>query len=132
MPVGGRPVRDAARGAPGDGQKVNQRLMICLRVVANRQLSSVRRDSVVVVQSIGETGIDGRGLVAARSEALDVALTIEQEIAAVASPIGSLESSFGDVDNAPVGGRGGNSNGLERAIENRLCQQWRRLGQFDV
>ncbi len=50
---------------------------------------------MIVIAAVGEAGIDGSWLVAADGEALDVSVTIEEEGAAVARPVGCLEASFG-------------------------------------
>src|SRR5437773_11139332 len=99
MPVRRGFLGDAARRSSGNRDHVNQRLVISLRIVADGKLGCVGRNAVIVVAAVCKSSVDGHGLIAADSEALDVAVAIEEKCFTVARPVGGLEASGREIGN---------------------------------
>ena len=100
--------------------------MLLLRVVADRQLRAVRRNTVVVVASRREScGQDLRNPARNRN-LLDPPVSVEEQVFAIGHPVGRLEPLRCNVNRAPV--RGGHVDDFERAVQrgrsggHRLCR----------
>src|SRR5262245_24945391 len=126
MPVRRRELRDAPRRSAGNGQHIDQRAALLLRLIADDELRAVGRDAVVVVAAYGKAGVDRLRFAAADRQLVDAPALVEQKVFSVARPVGRFEGRAVGVDNAAIFGR--NRNGLQRAFENRL----RALLDLDV
>src|SRR3954468_12629049 len=103
VPVRRRCLGDAAWRASSDGEDVDERFLIRLRVVADRKLGAIRRNPVIVIAAGGESGVDLYGLVAVHCEALYMAILIEEEGASIAGPVRRLESPTRQIGDAAIG-----------------------------
>ena len=117
------PVRRAGRGdqrglASGHRQRVDERLVPALRLVADRQQLAVGREPVVVVATGGEAGIDHLGCTAGRGDPVDPAVAVVDQRLAVVQPVGRLDPRRDDVHHAAI--RRGERHRLERAVEDGL------------
>src|SRR5208283_472912 len=118
VPVGRRLLGEASRCSAGDGDDVNEGFVILLRIVADGKLRAVGGNAVIVVAACGQAGVENFRLTAVYGKALDAAVAIDEECAAVASPVGSFEASLSKVGDTAVGGIDG--DGFECAVQDRL------------
>src|SRR5579864_695834 len=130
MPVRRRLLRNASRWATGNGNNVDERVVVLLRIVADGELGRVGRDAVIVIAAGGNSCVDLHGIVPADWEALDAAIAIEQERSAIMRPVGSLETPRREIRHTAVGGV--DVYRFERTVENRLGSSRRGLRQFDI
>src|SRR5262245_7017655 len=126
MPVRRRELRDAPRRSAGNGQHIDQRAALLLRLIADDELRAVGRDAVVVVAASGEAGVERLRFAAADRQLVDKPALVEQNVFSVARPVGRFEVYAFGVDHAAILGR--NRNGLQRAFDDRL----RALLDLDV
>src|SRR6267378_7733620 len=89
--------------------------MLLLRVVADRQLRAVRRNTMVVVAARRESSIDDLWSSARYGNLLDPPVPVEEQVLAVGHPVGCLESLGGEVNRAPV--RGSDRDDFQCAVE---------------
>src|SRR5713226_1128849 len=120
MPVGWRFLRDAPRCSSSNPHNVHEGTMLLLRVIADGKLRGVRRNAVIIVAAVREAGIDNFWLAATHRRALDVAVAVEKECAAIAHPVRCLETSRRKIRHPPVGRI--DRDRLERAVKRRLSR----------
>lgn len=122
MPIAGTvfgdPLRGAGRrtgvvGQASNRQRVNDALVVILRLVADNDCSSVGRDSMVIVAAGGESGIDFLDSAADPRNLVEQSLTVVDKSLAIWSPVGGFHMLGKDVDNAAIGTR--DVNGFESA-----------------
>src|SRR5262249_52894089 len=125
VPVRGGVLCNAAWLAAGDRENVYERIMsrlavrgFCFRgVVADRKLSRIGRDAVIVIQMCRRACVEDFRIAARDRELLQVSIAVENEVRTVARPVRGFEAALCEIDDLAISHTGG--DGFNRAEEHR-------------
>src|SRR4030095_4436505 len=102
MPIGRTPLGDSLRCATRNRQRVNPRLAVALRLVANDERGAVRRNAVVVVATRGQACVNPLRLSTRDRDAKKAALAVEDKRQAVTRPIWRFDQVGCGPDDAAI------------------------------
>ena len=122
--------RDECGRAAFDGQRVNARLAVRLRLVADDKSFAVGRNAVVVVATCGEVGVDDGGHAPVGLDTINFTTGVVDQGLAIREPIRRFDASWRRENDAAVGRI--HRLRFERAVQSRFPRRLRWRYEFDV